>query len=246
MLEMRSLYDTFRATPTPAAGSGPLPTEVIAVNELSFLRCASAATSDFDASDSSVANSFTSHYTGCSGPAGAQGPGVTFPTTAFGTITLTSGRLGIEGIFSPNTRNLVTTGGSTAYVPTTKSGRDTTDIADGLSNTMAIIETSRGDFVGDTSAGQNSFTNERHAWSVGARTGRINWARSVVSGINSFDTMAGTANPYHEICISSNHSGGANVANGDGSTHFVIEDTDLGVLQALAGVEDSITTDLDQ
>ena len=74
---------------------------------------------------------------------------------------------------------------------------------------------------------------------------KVNWARSVARGINTFDEEEDTANDFHGICISSEHSGGANVANGDGSVHFVSEDTDLGVLQAVAGTEDGVTADLD-
>ena len=233
MLDMRSLYDDFRAgiDPTTALTS-------LAEVELEVLRCASAATNDFEASDS-AGNGFTSHYTGCAGPAGDP---------AFSEEPFTpSGRIGLSGMFSPV---IGTVNGNNAIIPRTKSGIDSTDVADGLSNTMAIIETSRGDFQGDT--GQATFTNERVSWSFGgaAPSGsgaliRLNWGRSVVNQINSFDT--GTdGTPYHELCISSNHSGGAHVANGDGSVQFVSEDTDLVILQAVAGIDDGVQANLKQ
>ena len=235
MLDMVPLYDDFRAAIDPATALTSL-----AVVELDVLRCASAATNDFEASDS-AGNGFTSHYTGCAGPAGD-------PTVFNEEVFPTAGSIGRSGMFSP-TIETVTGTNTNRIVPRTKSGIDTTDVADGLSNTMAIIETSRGDFQGDT--GQATFTNQRISWSfggagtaVGVLT-RLNWGRSVVNQINSFDTQTG-GTPYHELCISSNHSGGAHVANGDGSTHFVSEDTDLAILQAVAGIDDGITTDLDQ
>jgi len=239
MLDNIPLYDDFRASTSSAVGLATLGRV-----ELPVLRCASAATSDFDADDDTlITNAFTSHYTGCAGPAGAPPlTTVVFPAgTMFDTLTSAQGALGLSGVFSP--RNFTPTG---QFLARTKAGIDTTDISDGLSNTMAILETSRGDFVGD--ANQNSFTNQRIAWSSGVSSDtptRLNWARSVANQINSFDTTTG-GTPYHEICISSNHSGGAHVSNADGSTHFVNEDTDLDVLRALAGVEDSITTDFDQ
>ena len=235
MLDMTPLYDDFRAgiDPTTALTS-------LAEVELEVFRCASAATNDFEASGS-AGNGFTSHYTGCAGPAGD-------PAVFSEEVFPTSGSIGRSGMFSPE---IGTINGNNAIIPRTKSGIDSTDVADGLSNTMAIIETSRGDFQGDT--GQQSFTNERVSWSFGgaAPSGsgaliRLNWGRSVVNPINSFDTLAAGGTPYHELCISSNHSGGAHVANGDGSTHFVSEDTDLTVLQAVAGIDDGITADLDQ
>ncbi len=241
MLDNVPLYDDFRATPATAMPNG---LQILATTELPVLRCASAASSDFDAADSVIPGSFTSHYTGCSGPAGAppRSPGL-FPSgTMFNVLQSSNGDLGLAGIFSP--RNFQTINGVRVFVPRTKSGIDTTDVSDGLSNTMAILETSGGDFEG--SGNQQSFTNRRYTWSFGfSATDRINWARSVAHQINSFDVATG-GNPYHEICISSEHSGGAHVSNGDGSTHFVNEDTDLDVLRALAGIEDSITTDLDQ
>ena len=108
-----------------------------------------------------------------------------------------------------------------------------------MSNTLAILETSRSNF--SNADGTVTFTNSRPRWSWGLNesdSDQLNWARSIARTINSFDVMAGTANPQHEICISSNHPGGANVANGDGSTHFVSEDTALVVLQAVAGIDE--------
>ena len=147
------------------------------------------------------------------------------------------GDLGLNGLFSPklNEDGTLDIGN--------RNGLDTTKVVDGLSNTMAIIETSRGDLT----AGAKTFTNARVRWSWGAdpaNSNQVNWGRSVDRKINSFDDVKGMANPLHGICISSNHNGGAFVANGDGSVHFVSEDTDLYILQAAAGIDDGIEVDL--
>jgi len=235
MLDMRSLYDDFRSTPDPSTALSNL-----ARVELEVLRCASAPSGDIETDGGTE---FTSHYTGCAGPADPDDP-MRFAQQAIPQ----HGVIGRSGMFSPEIVNGNIRG-------RTKSGIDTTDVADGLSNTMAIIETSRSNFAGGT--GQSTFTNMRLPWSFGGE-GMVNtggssfseleilhWGRSVVNPINSFDT--GTdGTPYHELCISSNHSGGAHVANGDGSVQFVSEDTDLVILQAVAGIDDGVQANLDQ
>ena len=241
MLDMVPLYDDFRASAPPASGLLNL-----AAVELEVLRCASAATADFENASNT---GFTSHYAGCAGPA-ESGTG----STPFDQQALpTHGNIGLSGMFSPEIG--FRPNGDPFMRGRTKAGLDTTDVADGLSNTMAIIETSRSNFAGGT--GQSTFTNMRLPWSFGGE-GMVNtggssfseleilhWGRSVVNPINSFDT--GTdGTPYHELCISSNHSGGAHVANGDGSVQFVSEDTDLVILQAVAGIDDGVQANLDQ
>ena len=236
MLDMRSLYDDFRSTPDPDTALSNL-----ARVELEVLRCASAPSGDIETDGGT--GFFTSHYTGCAGPADPDDP-MRFAQQAIPQ----HGVIGRSGMFSPEIVNGDIRG-------RTKSGIDTTDVADGLSNTMAIIETSRSNFAGGT--GQSTFTNMRLPWSFGGE-GMVNtggssfseleilhWGRSVVNPINSFDT--GTdGTPYHELCISSNHSGGAHVANGDGSVQFVSEDTDLVILQAVAGIDDGVQANLAQ
>ena len=236
MLDMRSLYDDFRSTPDPDTALSNL-----ARVELEVLRCASAPSGDIETDGGT--GFFTSHYTGCAGPADPDDP-MRFAQQAIPQ----HGVIGRSGMFSPEIVNGDIRG-------RTKSGIDTTDVADGLSNTMAIIETSRSNFAGGT--GQSTFTNMRLPWSFGGE-GMVNtggssfseleilhWGRSVVNPINSFDT--GTdGTPYHELCISSNHSGGAHVANGDGSVQFVSEDTDLVILQAVAGIDDGVQANLKQ
>ena len=117
-----------------------------------------------------------------------------------------------------------------------------------MSNTLAIIEASRSNFENDQ-ANSSTFSNIRPRWSVGVESAggdrRLDWSRAIAREINTFDIDADTTQPVHELCISSNHPGGANVANGDGSTHFVSEDTALNVLQAVAGIDEGQVANLD-
>ena len=226
-MELKTLYDDFRADP------GTLLTN-LSNNPIESFRCASAATSDLE---NGLGTGFTSHY------AGSSGSGVN------GLITVgdpMSGTLASDGIFSPilvaNPRNPGPFGN--------KKGVPTTDVLDGLSNTIGVIETSRSDFT-SSSGGSDpvTFTNVRSRWSRGLddmRDGEVNWARTIIRTINSFDETSGEANPQHTLCISSNHSGGANVANGDGSVNFVSEDQDIAVLQAAAGIDDGQTVNINQ
>lgn len=232
MLEQQTPYDNFRSQSDTVANT-ILAIDQVATIPLEMFRCASASQSDFDGP---VNGSFTSHYTGCSGFA-TDATGTALPASQiYEPPSGSDGNLGLNGMFSPNLNS------AGVLLPRTKSGVDTTDVSDGLSNTMAIIETSRGDFLGSGATGRN-FTNVRLRWSWGnnvSTPNRVNWGRSVDRLINSFDVENDmpTPNPYHGICISSNHSGGANVSNGDGSTHFVSEDTEIFILKAAAGIED--------
>ena len=235
MLEQKQMYDDFRGGTNQSHEIDNL-----AMIELEVLRCSSAASSDFEASTN---GSFTSHYVGCAGftkPLSATGqpPGDVSAEAAPPLVyTMGPGDLGLNGMFSPKLND-----DGTLNIGT-KNGVDSLVVNDGLSNTMAIIETSRGDIT----SSPKTFTNTRVRWSWGtdpANSNQVNWGRSIDRTINSFDDAKGVANPLHGICISSNHNGGANVANGDGSVRFVSEDTDLDVLRAASGIDDGIFVDL--
>ena len=225
MLDYKPTYDQFRAANGTARA-----VDNLALMELEYFRCYTAATSDFEAD---VNGSFTSHYTGCAGFATP----ISNTSPAPLVYTAGPGDLGLNGLFSPklNEDGTLNIGN--------KNGVEIVKVTDGMSNTMAIIETSRGDIR----SGKRTFTNVRPRWSWGlepTNLNRVNWGRSVDRKINSFDDANRVANPFHGICISSNHSGGANVANGDGSIHFVSEDIDLAVLQAAAGIDDGVEADI--
>ena len=170
MLDQKTMYDDFRGATNRAEGIDNL-----ARNELEILRCSSAALSDFQATDN---GSFTSHYVGCAGftkPISTTTPTPSDSSTDEAppiVFTGGPGDLGLNGLFSPklNEDGTLNIGN--------KNGLDTTEVVDGLSNTMAIIETSRGDLT----SGAKTFTNARVRWSWGAdpvNSNQVNWGRSV-------------------------------------------------------------------
>ena len=244
MLEQNSLYDQFRAAP-PADPTNniPEPLNVIAAAEIDTFICDS--TSRDEATATNMSPLATSHYATSAGPV-SIGSGSDLPFTGnefVSTVSNTHGMIGLKGLFSPDD-------GSAPFAPNTKRGVNTTDVSDGMSNTLAIIEASRSNF--DGTANSSTFRNIRPRWSVGVESAggpmRIDWSRSIAREINTFDVPGetnSTPQPVHELCISSNHPGGANVANGDGSTHFVSEDTALNVLQAVAGIDEGNVQSLD-
>ena len=235
MLEQNSLYDTFRADNSPANLTA---LDTLSGNQIDTFICDS--TSSVEATASNFSNEFTSHYAGSAGP-------VTLPSDTSGVYTVTNGfavatnatngLVGLKGLFSP-------TDASDFDARATKRGVSTSDVSDGMSNTLAITESSRSVFNNDNA--DQTFRIRRPRWAVGTESSggsRLNFARAIAREINTFDVPDesggdSTPQPHHELCISSNHPGGANVANGDGSTHFVSEDTALVVLQAVGGIDE--------
>ena len=225
MLDQNSLYDDFRAAPDDHIAK-----DILAGVELEILRCTSTSSTDFG----STPFGFTSHYTGCAGPASSN-TADKYGSAEFSYQTDGFGPVGLRGLFSPT----IVDGAdpSAPFARATKSGVITEHVTDGMSNTLAIIETSRSDF----NKGGRTFTNHRPRWSWGleeAEPTKVNWSRSIARPINSFDDVPHQEIPFHELPISSNHPGGAHVSNGDGSIHFVSEEIDLIVLQAVGGIDE--------
>ena len=227
MLDQTPLYDDFRASIATD------PRVELAGVEIDTFRCDSTTQTQVGASN--FDGSFTSHYAGSAGPVSLDTNGDYTEANGFSLLANDQGLIGLKGLFSP------TVNGS-PFANATKRGVDAADVSDGLSNTLAIIETSRS----ASENGDRTFRIRRPRWSFGVESAggsnRLNWSRAIAREINSFDVSDGsggsTPQPQHELCISSNHSGGANVANGDGSTQFVSEDTDLAVLQAVGGIDE--------
>ena len=217
--------------------------DTLSKNQIDTFICDS--TSSVEATASNMQNEFTSHYAGSAGPVTlpSDTSGVYTVMNGFAVATNANGLVGLKGLFSP-------TNSGTPFQGATKRGVSTTDVSDGMSNTLAITESSRSVF--DNNNADQTFRIRRPRWAVGTESSggnRLNFARAVAREINSFDVQDGsggsTPQPHHELCISSNHPGGANVANGDGSTHFVSEDTALDVLQAVAGIDEGRVANLD-
>ena len=225
MLDQVPLYDDFRSE-----SDDHIAKDILAGVELEILRCTSTSSIDFG----STPFGFTSHYTGCAGPASSN-TADKYGSAEFSYQTDGFGPVGLRGLFSPT----IVDGAdpSAPFARATKSGVITEHVTDGMSNTLAIIETSRSDF----NKGGRTFTNRRPRWSWGleeADPTKVNWSRSIARTINSFDDVPHQEIPFHELPISSNHPGGAHVSNGDGSTHYVSEEIDLIVLQAVAGIDE--------
>ena len=229
MIEQGGLYDSFRAS------TGTDPRISLSMNLIDTFICDS--TTQVQSEANSFGGTFTSHYASSAGPVslGTSGPYTVDNGFALELSGNDNGMVGLRGLFSP-------TNSSSAFAAATKRGVRTSDVTDGMSNTLAITETSRS----PSNSGDRSFGIRRPRWTHGVeRSGgdnRLNWSRCIARQINTFNVDDGSggssAQPHHELCISSNHPGGANVANGDGSTHFVSEDTDLVVLQAVAGIDE--------
>ena len=225
MIEQGGLYDSFRAS------TGTDPRISLSMNLIDTFICDSTTQAQSEAN--SFGGTFTSHYASSAGPVSLDTNGPYTEGNGFALSTNANGMVGLRGLFSP-------TNSSDFDARATKRGVRTSDVTDGMSNTLAITETSRS----PSDSGDRTFGIRRPRWTHGAESAggnRLNWSRCIARQINTFDVGEGsnqTAQPHHELCISSNHPGGANVANGDGSTHFVSEDTDLVVLQAVAGVDE--------
>jgi hypothetical protein len=161
------------------------------------------------------------------------------------------GLIGLSGMFSPRIVAIDDQDVVTAVKYLTKTGIQAAEVTDGLSNTVMFMEASRDNIVLAPS-GKHSFTNERPAWAFGQSTSTAGelkeayFCRSTIKQINSFDSLLDQADPIHELCISSNHPGGAAACRGDGSIVFVNEEVDLLVLQAATGINEGESADLDQ
>jgi len=217
MLDQQPLYDGFRA-------SGSVnPLNDLSENQIDTFICDS--TTRMEAEADNMEGRFTSHYATSSGPISLDTNGPYTIADGFVVAGGNNGMIGLRGLFSP-------ADSSDPFARRTKRGVATSDVTDGMSNTLAIIESSRS--ASPSTNGGASFSIRNPRWTFGIENSngnRIDWSRGVARTINSFDVPDGsdgfTAQPLHEQCISSNHPGGANVANGDGSTHFVSQDTSL-------------------
>jgi prepilin-type N-terminal cleavage/methylation domain-containing protein/prepilin-type processing-associated H-X9-DG protein len=156
-------------------------------------------------------NAFTTHYVGNSGPKGTN------PTTgsAYGINYPANGQGGhaTDGILPL----YPTPTGSTA-VPGAAAAVKMTDITDGTSNTLMVFEVAW--------QGLELSPGSLRAWPRGC-----NWTSDDTGSKNVANAMRtvrynGGGN-YNDISMGSNHSGGCNVALGDGSVRFLREAIDL-------------------
>jgi prepilin-type N-terminal cleavage/methylation domain-containing protein len=169
-----------------------------------------------------VTNNPSTHYYGVMGPAGATNP---TPNVINGTTyNYTVGNAGGNGAWSAHgmlSQFRVTTGS----VSTNRIVR-LTDVTDGTSNTL---------MVGEISVYMPSGLSyhQYRTW-IRGNNGGSGAAKCVSFPINS--TTYNGSNNFNEISFGSNHTGGCNLALGDGTVRFLRNSTDIALLKASASI----------
>ena len=235
-MEMQSLADQI------ATGEGACPTNddmahkcaQLAIPVAGFF-CPSATSKSQTASDPTFGGG-TTHYIGSAGPSvdGETSYEVYDPGSSG------QGRIGTDGLFSPYLRR-----GTTVAFYANRRSVATNDIADGMSNTIAIGESSRDD--------NNSFVAHRTGWTFGSiggpvsDGGTIGFAPSAIFAVTSVGIDAINAhrdyladeNFRNSHCFNSPHSGGSQFAFIDGSAKFVVDDIEAQLLRSLTSINGS-------
>lgn len=239
------------------AGGGLLPVDITTrLDSISDIRvpsfmCASATQTDDSAS--SLARGFVSHYIGITGPqardrteelgigppngiliADAEDYHTQFSYTTdlgspIGDDTVEPGPIGLNGMFSPS----VSPAGQIFY--SNAKAKNFDDIIDGSSNTIILGELSRAPNP------QNGYAPNTSSWLYGAlfdsNSGVIvgtNCNKTVANVVNGNGTMSNWLNCHAN---GSNHPGGCQFGNADGSARFVSDTIDFQVLESVSTVD---------
>lgn len=247
-LDMDNLAQLFSNTEGGAATNAQLIANCHATataNPIASMFCPSADPEDQQATDLLHAGA-TMHYIGCAGP-------VTFDpaneTPAYATYDpgVSRGLIGISGLYSPFVER-----GQNFAAFSKKRAIAATDIGDGMSNTIAVGESSRASTPG-------LFTAHRAGWTFGA-TG----SAETILGVPSFvpeRTFAVTSIGFDPIntnrdyltdtdventqCFNSAHPGGSQFLFADGSSRFVTQELDITTLRALGSIDGSEVVSVD-
>jgi prepilin-type N-terminal cleavage/methylation domain-containing protein/prepilin-type processing-associated H-X9-DG protein len=167
----------------------------------------------------SGAKAYTTHYVASAGPIGTN-PQI---TRGYGQLPSNQGFIATDGAMplSP-----IVVGSN----PTKPYGVALTDIRDGTSKTIMVMEMAWSDM------GANSL----RSWMRGAAWNNdMTAVKNVANGMRTAKYV--TVGNYNSVSMGSNHPGGCNVAMADGSVSFLTEDIDLNTvllpLSSRAGTE---------
>jgi hypothetical protein len=109
-----------------------------------------------------------------------------------------------------------------------------TDVRDGTSNTL---------MVGEISVIPLNNVNQYRTW-IRGNNGGAGAAKCVSFPPNS--TTYNGSNNFNELSFGSNHTGGCNVALGDGTVRFLRSSIDLAIYKASASMSSGEVASLDQ
>lgn len=211
--------------------------------------CASATQQDSEANDDTYTGP-ASHYAGVAGPGtnGLEPDGSsikdyqTVPQVTTNDLGVRT-KVGLDGVYSPYLAS-----GATNPTYTVKRSRTSSDIRDGLSNTMFVGEVSRSE---KQASGATSVpvTAHRTGWSFGARETAVvdgfspyvlYGVKTVVVKLNQrediLSAQATTASATNSQSFSSNHPGTVQFGFGDGHVATIDDGAPANLLKQLASI----------
>jgi prepilin-type N-terminal cleavage/methylation domain-containing protein len=169
----------------------------------------------------------STHYYGIMGPSARANPSlVTFNGVTYRYVVgnpTTNGAYATDGILGQyrDEPGSVTTGWFVRIG----------DILDGTTNTLMVGERSM-----HLPSGQ---TNDYRSW-VRGNNGGSGSTKNITYPINS--TFYNGSNNFNDISMGSNHAGGCHFLYGDGSVHFISDNINMGLYQALASIKSKEVT----
>ena len=214
--------------------------------ELPLLKCASAVSETTDSNHITYFG-FATHYYGFAGstpdvPSANQVPGFRF------TMATRSGvPVGLDGFFSPFSSNPNLAPAAAGAEFSIRRGRTTSDVKDGMSNVLAISESSR-------QSTPEGVLTQRAPWAWGYSTSPTDPGANApmqlgdvfaAKTIDNSSLINGLNVEYNTHSFGSNHSGGVNAAFADGSTKFIPEGVNHTVYKTVASINSGIQASLD-